>query len=129
MRGAADEESRKYISNALQTVYVALVLHDKRSAAKNFGSRSCMQIAECPFDPSTFLLFFPPRCSYGNLNVSLFKGRVYFYDVCTELLRVLAVQKARARGEDRGVFFQSRAAVAKLNAMDPVLFKKLKNRW
>jgi len=84
--GAADEESRRYISNALRTVY-------------------------------------------GNLNVSLHRGRVYFYDIITELLRVIAVQKARARGENKGVFFQSRAAVAKLNAMDPVLFRKLKNRW
>jgi len=66
---------------------------------------------------------------YGNLNVSLFKGRVYFYDILTELLRVKAVEKARSRGENHGLFFQSRAAIAKLNAMDAVLFRKLKDKW
>ena len=69
------------------------------------------------------------RTVYGNLNVSLFRGHVYFYDVCTELLRVLAVEKARARNENDGIFFQSRAAIAKLNAIDGVLFRKLKGKW
>ena len=70
-----------------------------------------------------------PQTVYGNINVSLHHGRVYFYDVCTELLRVMAVEKARARNENHGLFFQSRTAIAKLNAMDDVLFRKLKNKW
>jgi hypothetical protein len=66
---------------------------------------------------------------HGNLQVSLYNGQVYLYDVLTEVLRVLAVRKARLRSEDHGLFFQSRTAVALLTAMDAVLFGKLKDKW
>ena len=69
------------------------------------------------------------RTTYGNLKVSLFKGKVYLYDVFAEMLRVLAVQKARARSENHGLFFQSRSAVTQLTALDTELLRKLKAKW
>ena len=69
------------------------------------------------------------KTHFGNLNVSLFEGKVYFYDACTEMLRILAVEKARERHENHGLFFQSREAIAKLHAMDAELHRKLRQKW
>ena len=69
------------------------------------------------------------KTHFGNLNVSLFEGKVYFYDACTEMLRILAVEKARERRENYGLFFQSREAIAKLHAMDAELHRKLRQKW
>ena len=69
------------------------------------------------------------RSAYANLKVSLVNGKVYFYDMCSEMLRVLAVQKARQRGESHGVFFQSRAAVSQLTSLETLIKAKLKRKW
>eukprot|EP00750_Incisomonas_marina_P013881 INCI17560.2.p1 GENE.INCI17560.2~~INCI17560.2.p1 ORF type:complete len:1105 (+),score=152.15 INCI17560.2:3745-7059(+) len=47
------------------------------------------------------------RTVFGKLNLSLCNGRVYFYDLLTELLRVHAVHKARfrAKAAKRGSIF------------------------
>jgi len=69
------------------------------------------------------------RSIYANLTVSLCDGKAYFYDVLSEILRVLAVKKARSRGEQHGIFFQSRSAVSLLTQLDTDTFRSLKRKW
>ena len=89
------------------------------------------------------------RTVFGKLNLSLCNGRVYFYDLLTELLRVHAVHKARFRAkaakrgsifpneklrhriaiDKNGCFFQSRAAVSHLISLDHITARALRARW
>ena len=73
----------------------------------------------------------PLRTAYSRLNVSVraSDGKVFLYDVLSELVRVLAVRKARRRGSVEGLFFQSRMAVAHLNKVDPIVHRKLERKW
>lgn len=90
------------------------------------------------------------RTVFGQLNLSLCNGHVYFYDLLTELVRVHAVHKARSRAkatkrgdvvpnekklrrptaeDQNGFFFQSREAVSYLISLDHITARALLSRW